>query len=166
MANDEGPGGESEVLVERREDGVALVTLNRPKANALSIGLLGLLAESIADAGERPSGRARALGRGADLRRRRRRHRASATGSAASRVADAFKAVTDALGELGCPIDRRDLRLRARRRARARARAATSGSRRRLPGSASPRYSSASFPGAAAPSASPGSWARRVPRIS
>jgi enoyl-CoA hydratase len=44
------------VTVERREDGVALVRLDRPKMNALSTALLGQLAEAAADLTANPPG--------------------------------------------------------------------------------------------------------------
>ncbi len=94
--------GASEVLVEQRQDGVALVTLNRPKANALSVGLLGLLAETIsALASDRPGalvlwGGERIFAAGADIKE-------LSGPDAAGRISDAFKAATDALSDLGCP---------------------------------------------------------------
>ena len=97
-----GPGGESEILVERRLDGVALVTLNRPKANALSVGMLGLLAESIgALAKDRPGalvlwGGERIFAAGADITE------LSGQGAGA-RISDSFKKSTAALNDLGCP---------------------------------------------------------------
>jgi len=95
-------GGGNEVLVELRPDGVALVTLNRPKANALSIGLLGLLAESIWGlAPQKPGaivlwGGERIFAAGADITE------LSGTGAAA-RISDAFGTATAALSGLGCP---------------------------------------------------------------
>ncbi|MGO9341113.1 MAG: enoyl-CoA hydratase/isomerase family protein [Acidimicrobiales bacterium] len=97
-----GPGGGSEVLVELRPDGVALVTLNRPKANALSIGLLGLLAESIWGlTTQKPGalvlwGGERIFAAGADITE------LSGTGAAA-RISDAFGTATAALSGIGCP---------------------------------------------------------------
>ena len=44
------------VLVERRDDGVAIVTLNNPKVNALSQALLAELYEAAADLTEHPPG--------------------------------------------------------------------------------------------------------------
>ncbi len=44
------------INVERRPDGVALVTLDRPKANALSVGLLAELEAAIAALGADPPG--------------------------------------------------------------------------------------------------------------
>jgi enoyl-CoA hydratase/carnithine racemase len=90
-----------ELLVERR-DGVALLTLNRPKANALSIGLLGLLARSITDLAADPpgalvlSGGNRIFAAGADVTE-------LTEPDIAGTVSDSFKAVTVALTELGCP---------------------------------------------------------------
>jgi enoyl-CoA hydratase len=101
------PAGASEVLVELRQDGVALVTLNRPKANALSVGLLGLIAESISGlASEKPGalvlwGGERIFAAGADITE------LSGSGSSglggAARISDAFKTATSALSGLGCP---------------------------------------------------------------
>ena len=113
-----GPEAGPEVLVERREDGVALITLNRPKANALSIGMLGLLAKSISDLSADPPGALvlwggeRIFAAGADVTE-------LSQPGAAGTVSDAFKAVTDALEKLGCPTIAAISRLRARRRARA-----------------------------------------------
>jgi enoyl-CoA hydratase/carnithine racemase len=90
-----------EVLVDRRDDGVAVVTLNRPKANALSLGLLGLLAESINSlSADTPgalvlTGGDRIFAAGADVTE-------FSQPGAASRVVEAFRAVTDALSEIGC----------------------------------------------------------------
>lgn len=50
MSNDE------LVLIDRREDGVALVTLNNPKVNALSQAVLARLAEVAADLSANPPG--------------------------------------------------------------------------------------------------------------
>lgn len=97
-----GPEAGPEVLVERREDGVALITLNRPKANALSIGMLGLLSKSISDLSADPPGALvlwggeRIFAAGADVTE-------LPQPGAAGTVSDAFKAVTDALEKLGCP---------------------------------------------------------------
>jgi enoyl-CoA hydratase/carnithine racemase len=94
--------GEREVLVERRQDGIALVTLNRPKANALSTGLLALLAETIADLTDPAPGALviwggdRIFAAGADVSE-------FSEPDAPSRVADSFRAVTDALVKVGCP---------------------------------------------------------------
>lgn len=91
-----------EVLVDQRDDGVALITLNRPKANALSIGMLGLLADSISDlkAGAPGAlvlwGGERIFAAGADVTE------LSEPGAGGS-VSDAFKSVTAALSDLGCP---------------------------------------------------------------
>jgi enoyl-CoA hydratase/carnithine racemase len=108
MANESsGPetGAGSEVLVERRDDGVVLLTLNRPKANALSIGLLGLLARTITELAEPSSsplgalviwGGERIFAAGADVTE-------LSQPNAGGIVSDAFRAVTVALAELGCP---------------------------------------------------------------
>jgi enoyl-CoA hydratase/carnithine racemase len=45
-----------EVLVDRREDGVALVTLQRPKMNALSVAFLGRLHDAVAELAADPPG--------------------------------------------------------------------------------------------------------------
>jgi enoyl-CoA hydratase/carnithine racemase len=114
--------GASEVLVELRQDGVALVTLNRPKANALSVGLLGLIAESISGlASDKPGalvlwGGERIFAAGADITEltgsgaaRSGAAGSEAAGSeaagsgAAARISDAFKTATAALSGLGCP---------------------------------------------------------------
>jgi enoyl-CoA hydratase/carnithine racemase len=93
---------EREVLVERRQDGVVLLTLNRPKANALSIGMLGLLAESVSDLSADPPGAVviwggeRIFAAGADVTELSRP-------DAGGAVSDAFKSVTVALEQLGCP---------------------------------------------------------------
>jgi enoyl-CoA hydratase/carnithine racemase len=97
-----GPEAAAEVLVERRDDGVVLVTLNRPKANALSIGMLGLLARSISGlSGDPPGalvlwGGERIFAAGADVTE-------LSQPDAAGTVSDAFKAVTVALEDLRCP---------------------------------------------------------------
>jgi len=94
-------GPQSDVLVERRDDGVAVVQLNRPKANALSIGLLETLAASLADlATDTPGsvvlwGGERIFAAGADVKE-------FSTPQVAGRVSDAFRGATDALAGLGC----------------------------------------------------------------
>ena len=105
-----GSQSDSEVLVELREDGVALVTLNRPKANALSIGLLGLLAESVSGlAADKPGalvlwGGERIFAAGADIKEFSGTGSATGSGSGtAARISDAFKAATAAISDLGCP---------------------------------------------------------------
>ena len=44
------------VLLERRPDGVAVITLNNPKVNALSVGLLACLHEIARDLTNTPAG--------------------------------------------------------------------------------------------------------------
>jgi enoyl-CoA hydratase/carnithine racemase len=98
----DGTVDDREVLVERREDGVALVTLNRPKANALSTGLLALLAETITDLSDPAPGALvvwggdRIFAAGADVSE-------FTEPDAPTRVVEGFKAVTDALTKVGCP---------------------------------------------------------------
>lgn len=96
------PDDKNEILLELRDDGVALITLNRPKANALSTGLLGLLAETIAGLVDPAPGALviwggdRIFAAGADVSE-------FSAPDAPTRVADSFKAVTDALVNVGCP---------------------------------------------------------------
>jgi enoyl-CoA hydratase/carnithine racemase len=91
----------SEVLVERRDDGVVLITLNRPKMNALSLGLLGSLADCLTGiSGDGPGavviwGGERIFAAGADVKE------FSGT-EVAARVSDSFKKVTDLLRDLSC----------------------------------------------------------------
>jgi enoyl-CoA hydratase len=90
------------VLVEQREGEVVLITLNRPKMNALSTGLLAVLADSIN--GLRPSapgaivlwGGERIFAAGADVSE-------FDQPDAPRRVVESFRAVTDALDGAGCP---------------------------------------------------------------
>ena len=92
---------DEELLVDQREDGVVLLTLNRPKANALSIGLLGQLARTLlhlADSAPRAVviwGGERIFAAGADVTELR-------APGASRRISDAFREVTDGLGRLGC----------------------------------------------------------------
>jgi enoyl-CoA hydratase/carnithine racemase len=96
--------GESgpEVLLDRREDGVALLTLNRPKANALSTGLLGLLADLLEAMSEDPPGAIviwggrRIFAAGADVKE-------FAGTDVGAKVSDAFTRVTAVLGALPSP---------------------------------------------------------------
>jgi enoyl-CoA hydratase len=87
------------VAVDRRPDGVALVTLDRPKANALSVAFLGLLRDALdALAAEPPGslvlwGGPRLFAAGADV------GELSAPGAGA-RVAEAFLSATAALAAL------------------------------------------------------------------
>ena len=84
------------VLVERRADGVTLVTLNRPKANALSVGLLERLDAALRALGDDPPGAVvlwggpRLFSAGADVGE-------FSEPGAPARVTDAFRAVTEAL---------------------------------------------------------------------
>lgn len=90
------------VAVDRRDDGVVLVTIDRPKANALSVSLLGRLADAVDGLGAEPPGAVvlwggtRIFAAGADV--------AEFTApDGAARVAAAFAAATGALAALGCP---------------------------------------------------------------
>jgi len=98
-ARSSGPD-EDVVHVERRADGVALVTLDRPKANALSVGLLGRLHAVLRALGQDPPGAVvlwggpRLFSAGADVGE-------FSEPGAPARVTDAFRAATEALGALG-----------------------------------------------------------------
>ncbi|MGA2521063.1 MAG: enoyl-CoA hydratase/isomerase family protein [Acidimicrobiales bacterium] len=89
-------GTEGLVAVERRHDGVALVTLDRPKMNALSVSLLGRLADTVAGLRHDPPGALvlwggpRIFAAGADIAE-------FSEPGAAKRVSDAFLAATGAL---------------------------------------------------------------------
>ncbi len=89
------------VAIDRRTDGVALVTLERPKMNALSVVLLGRLRDVVAGLAADPPGAVvvwggpRLFAAGADVAEFRQP-------GAAARIAAAFHEVTDALGALGC----------------------------------------------------------------
>jgi enoyl-CoA hydratase/carnithine racemase len=93
---------EPPVLVDRRAGDVVLLTLNRPKMNALSTGLLGVLTESIN--GLRDSspgaivlwGGEKIFAAGADVSE-------FDQPDAPRRVVESFRAVTDALDGVGCP---------------------------------------------------------------
>jgi enoyl-CoA hydratase/carnithine racemase len=97
--NPENP--ENEVLVDHRDDGVVLVTLNRPKMNALSLGLLGELADCLTGISkEKPGalviwGGERIFAAGADVK--------EFSGSeVGAKVSESFKKVTDLLRNLSC----------------------------------------------------------------
>jgi enoyl-CoA hydratase len=87
------------VRVERRDDGVALVTLDRPKTNALSIGLLERLRGVVAELGADPPGALvlwggpRVFSAGADVTELSEFHRAAA-------VTGAFHVLTEELAGL------------------------------------------------------------------
>ncbi len=95
------PGSEELVVLERRDDGVAVVTLNRPKRNALSTAVLHRLQEVVDDlVGELPGavvlwGGARQFSVGADIKE------LSQPGMPAP-VAGALHDVTGALAALPC----------------------------------------------------------------
>lgn len=92
---------DSDIVLERRDGGVAVVTLNRPKANALSTGLLAELAATVTGlSSDRPGalilwGGRRIFAAGADIKE-------FSDSSVGARVSDAFKDVTDALDDLAC----------------------------------------------------------------
>ena len=93
------------VLVERRDDGVALVTLNRPPMNPLSVALLDALAAAViglhADASVRAvvlTGSDRAFAAGADVKE------FELTDAGARQVSLAFRAATGALEALPRPV--------------------------------------------------------------
>ncbi len=87
------------VALDRRPDGVALVTLQRPKMNALSVAFLGLLGDVVAELADDPPGAVvlwggpRLFAAGADVAEFRQP-------GAAARIADAFHRVTGALSAL------------------------------------------------------------------
>jgi enoyl-CoA hydratase/carnithine racemase len=87
------------VALDRRHDGVALVTLDRPKMNALSVAFLGRLGDVVAELAADPPGAVvlwggpRLFAAGADVGEFR-------EPDAAPRIAAAFHAVTSALGAL------------------------------------------------------------------
>jgi enoyl-CoA hydratase len=101
VPNDATKAGGDDLLVERRDDGVVLLTLNRPKMNALSLGLLASLADCITEvSAEKPGalviwGGERIFAAGADVKE------FSGT-EVGGRVADSFRKVTDALTDIGC----------------------------------------------------------------
>ncbi len=87
------------VELDRRDDGVALITLERPKMNALSVAFLGRLHDVVVELAAEPPGAVvlwggpRIFAAGADV--------AEFTEvGAAQRIADAFHRVTGALGAL------------------------------------------------------------------
>jgi len=93
------------VTVDRRHDGVVLLTIDRPKANALSVSLLGRLREAVsAVAGpeaEPPGavvvwGGPRLFAAGADVAE-------FTEPDGARRIAEAFAGATGALADLRCP---------------------------------------------------------------
>jgi enoyl-CoA hydratase/carnithine racemase len=87
------------VALDRRSDGVALVTLERPKMNALSVAFLGRLGDVVAELALDPPGAVvlwggpRIFAAGADVSEFRQP-------DAAARIATAFHAVTGALEAL------------------------------------------------------------------
>ena len=95
----EGAAGQGAVAVERRADGVALVTLDRPKMNALSVAFLGRLADALFGLADDPPGAVvlwggpRIFAAGADVRD-------FPEPDAPRRISDAFTAVTGALAAL------------------------------------------------------------------
>jgi enoyl-CoA hydratase/carnithine racemase len=88
-----------EVVVDRRADGVALVTLDRPKMNALSVAFLGRLQAAVAELVADPPGAvvlwggARIFAAGADVGE-------FSQPGAAQRIADAFHGATRDLAAL------------------------------------------------------------------
>ena len=103
------------VHVERRDDGVAVVTLDNPKVNALSTALLDQLATIAGQLTADPAGAVvvtggdRVFAAGADI---------SEFGGAdeAARVGGAFLRALNAVAAIPRATDCRRLRLRARRR--------------------------------------------------
>jgi enoyl-CoA hydratase len=94
------PAAEAGVVsLDRRSDGVALVTLERPKMNALSVAFLGRLHDVVSELALDPPGAVvlwggpRIFAAGADVGEFR-------EPDAATRIAAAFHAVTRALGAL------------------------------------------------------------------
>ena len=152
-----GPG-DGTVVIDRRGDGVALVTLERPKMNALSVAFLGQLHDAVDElASDLPGavvlwGGPRIFAAGADVAE-------FAPPGAAQRIADAFHRVTRRLAALprvtiaaitgyalGGGLELAlacDLRVVSPR----------------TPASGNPRSSSASSPVAARPNGCPDSWA-------
>jgi len=99
MSNDRQASTGSAVRVERGDDKVALVTLERPKANALSVSLLGELAEALRDLHREPpgavvlTGAGRGFSAGAEI--------SELTGGEAARaIAEAFREVGTLLESL------------------------------------------------------------------
>lgn len=93
-------GGDTGVVaLQRRDDGVALLTLERPKMNALSVAFLGRLRDVVVELAADPPGAVvlwggpRIFAAGADVAE-------FAETDGASRIADAFHGVTRALGAL------------------------------------------------------------------
>src|SRR5262245_38837054 len=92
------------VLTERHDDGVALLRLNRPPMNPLSIALLGELRDAAlalaADSGVKAvlvGGSEKAVAAGADIEELRDQ-------SGARAVADAFRAAFDAVVSIPRPV--------------------------------------------------------------
>jgi enoyl-CoA hydratase/carnithine racemase len=89
------------VRVERRSDGVALVTLERPKMNALSVAFLRRLRDVVVELAADPPGAVvlwggpRIFAAGADVSE-------FPEPDAAARIADAFHGATSALAALRC----------------------------------------------------------------
>jgi enoyl-CoA hydratase len=89
------------VALDRQSNGVALVTLDRPKMNALSVAFLGRLHDAVGELAADPPGAVvlwggpRLFAAGADVGEFRQP-------DAAPRIADAFHRVTNALGALRC----------------------------------------------------------------
>jgi enoyl-CoA hydratase len=92
-------GADGEVALERRPDGVALVTLDRPKLNALSVAFLGRLRDVVDELAADPPGAVvlwggpRIFAAGADVAE-------FSEPGAAQRIAAAFHAATCALTAL------------------------------------------------------------------
>jgi enoyl-CoA hydratase/carnithine racemase len=92
-------GPDGTVVIDRRGDGVALVTLERPKMNALSVVFLGQLCAALEELASDPPGAVvlwggpRIFAAGADVAE-------FAQPGAAQRIADAFHGVTRRLASL------------------------------------------------------------------
>lgn len=90
---------ESLVLLERRDDGVAVVTLNSPKVNALSTSLLARLGEIAAELTARPAGAVvltggdRLFAAGADISEFGGKDEARSVGGAFHATLNAFAAI-------------------------------------------------------------------------
>jgi enoyl-CoA hydratase/carnithine racemase len=97
------------VSLERRDGGVAVVRLDRPKMNALSAELLGQLGQVAAELAERPPGAAviwggeRIFAAGADISEFVEPGSGRPSGARAAEVGAAFRAALDAVAALSFP---------------------------------------------------------------